>query len=315
MLIRWPAVLLLCLAVVQCGSQTPTAPTSPSSSLEPAPSATPFPVQAPMLPGDPTPSSPQTGGAEIFVGAGDIAACDVNSENTARLLDSIGGTVFTTGDNAYPQATEAQFRQCYDPTWGRHRSRTRPAPGNHEYNQKNAAPYFAYFGASAGPAGLGYYSYEVGPWLVLSLNSNTNIPAQVTFLKNILARSKHRCTIAYWHHPRYSSGEAEKVAAVRELWDVLYDGGAEVVLSSHDHLYERFAPQDKEGRVDLQRGMRQFVVGTGGAPQHVWKNKAANSEALFGGFGVLKLTLSANSYEWQFIPVSGQGDSGSGQCH
>ena len=252
---------------------------------------------------------------EVFVGAGDIATCDPNAESTARLIDSIGGTVFTLGDHAYPLGAEPEFRQCYDPTWGRHRARTRPSPGNHDYQQRGAGPYFEYFGANAGPAGAGYYSFELGSWLVLSLNSATNIPAQVTWLNNTLGRSRSRCAIAYWHEPLYSSGPNPKNPAVRDLWHVLYRFGVEIVLNGHDHIYERFAPQDDTGRVDRERGIRQFVVGTGGAALHPSMHRVPNSEILITAFGVLKLTLTADGYDWEFIPVSGQRDFGSGRCH
>jgi hypothetical protein len=259
---------------------------------------------------------PVIGGTEVFVGAGDIAACDGNSEDTARLLDGIGGTVFTLGDHAYPRGTDEQFRNCYEPTWGRHKGRTRPSPGNHDYeSSRTAGPYFDYFGLSAGPAGAGYYSFQLGSWLVLSMNSNASIPAQVTWMKNILERSRARCTLAYWHHSLFSSGDETKAEAVRDWWDALYDAGADVILSSHAHLYERFAPQDEWGRPDPERGIRQFVVGTGGAPVHRPGGRAPNSEALISAFGVLKLTLAADGYDWQFVPVSGPGDSGSGRCH
>ena len=252
----------------------------------------------------------------VLVGAGDIASCNPDPEATARLLDSIGGTVITLGDNAYPSGSAADFLRCYEPTWGRHKARTRPSPGNHEYESPGAGPYFDYFGASAGFVGDGYYSYEVGSWLVLSLNSNANIDAQVKWLNDLFARGIPRCTIAYWHHPLYSSGPSEKSPLVQSLWDVLYyKGGAEVVLSSHDHLYERFAPQDERGRLDLERGIRQFVVGTGGAVLYEPKGIKPNSEVLISAFGVLKLTLETDSYQWEFIPVSGRGDSGSGRCH
>jgi acid phosphatase type 7 len=298
------AVATLCLACIQCGSQTPSAPTPVAS-----PPSEPTPV-------DPLAITPPTGGTtEIFVGAGDIANCDPNAEATARLLDSIGGTVFTLGDNAYPKGSEQNFRDCYDPTWGRHKSRTRPAPGNHDYETAGAAPYFNYFGPNAGPPGVGYYSFELGSWLVLSLNSNVGIPAQVTWMKNLLSRSKARCTIAYWHHPLYSSGPNSKMAGIREWWQVLYDAGAEIVLSAHDHLYERFAPQDDLGHLDPERGIRGFVVGTGGGQLYATNDRTPNSEVLISSHGVLKLTLASDRYEWEFIPVSGQRDSGSGRCH
>jgi hypothetical protein len=251
----------------------------------------------------------------VLVGAGDIAQCDASSEATARLLDAIGGTVITLGDNAYPKGGEQEYRDCYDPTWGRHKSRTRPAPGNHEYESPGAAPYFAYFGDRAGPPGQGYYSYEVGSWLVLSLNSNANFTDQVNWLQDVLGRSSARCTVAYWHHPSYSSGASAKVAAVGSFWSLLYAAGAEIILSGHDHHYERFAPQDERARADPERGIRQFVVGTGGAALHAPGGREPNSEIVLATHGVLKLTLSPDSYQWDFIPVSGGGDSGSGRCH
>jgi hypothetical protein len=253
--------------------------------------------------------------AEVFVGAGDIAFCDSNAEATARLLDAIGGTVFTLGDHAYPLGAEIEYRQCYDPTWGRHKARTRPTPGNHDYQQRGAATYFDYFGASAGLSGAGYYSFELGSWLILSLNSNNSIPTQVTWLNNVLGRSRSRCALAYWHEPLYSSGPNPKNPKVAELFQVLHRYGAEVVLTAHDHFYERFAPQDETGRLDPERGIRQFVVGTGGAGLHSAMYRMPNSEVLISAYGVLKLTLGADGYDWEFVPVSGQRDAGTGRCH
>lgn len=305
---RLCAALALCFLCLECGDKTPAAPT-PVGPPQGTPSPTPPPEPVPE------PPPPLAGGAEIFVGAGDIAFCDANAEHTARLLDGIGGTVFTLGDHAYPRAAEPEFRQCYDPTWGRHRGRTRPTPGNHEYESPNAGPYFDYFGGNAGPRGLGYYSYELGSWLVLSLNSNASISTQVNWLKEVLGRSRHRCTLAYWHHPLFSSGPSAKNPALRSWWNVLHANNADVVLSAHDHMYERFALQDDGGTGDPVRGLRQFVVGTGGAALHSSVGPAAHSEVRISAFGVLKLTLMADSYEWEFIPVSGPGDRGMGRCH
>jgi hypothetical protein len=308
---RWFGLLALCLASLQCGGQTPTNPTPVVPPAVAAPETPPIPPPAEQPP--PPPSFP--GMPVVFVGAGDIAACDQHSEDTARLLDAIDGTVFTLGDNAYPRGGEQEFRECYEPTWGRHRSRTRPSPGNHDYEMPGAAAYFEYFGASAGPASLGYYSFDLGSWHIVSLNSNTNIAAQVAWLQQDLEASRRPCTLAYWHHPLYSSGPNGPTLAMRDVWRVLYRSNADVVLSGHDHLYERFAPQDHEGQTDPVRGIPQFVVGTGGAPLHASRERMANSETLIAAFGVLKLTLSAGGYEWDFIAVSGERDSGSGQCH
>ena len=254
----------------------------------------------------------------MFVGAGDIAQCDNNAEATARLLDTIGGTVFTLGDNAYFHGTRENFRDCYEPTWGRHKARTRPAPGNHEYESPGALPYFDYFGANAGPRGLGYYSFDVGSWHAISLNSNIPMgagSAQASWLRSDLAdHAGYPCIVAYWHHPLFSSGPNGDTPAVRELWRILYEAGADIVLNGHEHLYERFARQDPDGRPDQARGMRQFTVGTGGAALDQSAAPRPNSEARISAFGVLKLTLSAGSFEWEFISVSGARDSGSGAC-
>ena len=241
-------------------------------------------------------------------------------ETTARLLESIPGTVMALGDLAYPSGSVNDFAACYEPTWGRVKSRTRPAPGNHDYETQQAAPYYAYFGENAGPSGLGYYSYRAGAWLVLSLNSN--IPAgpdspQAAWVRTTLAANPTACTLAYWHHPLFSSGPNGDTAVMRDIWSILQQGGADVVITAHDHLYERFAPQDAGGRADPRRGLREFVVGTGGA--HLYSPKAIrpNSEVISSTHGVLKLTLKAETYDWQFVPVPGKSftDSGSAQCN
>jgi acid phosphatase type 7 len=257
----------------------------------------------------------------VLVGAGDIAMCGtVGSEATARLLDGIDGTVFTVGDNAYMQGTANEFRTCYDPTWGRHKARTRPTPGNHEILTAGGEPYFDYFGENAGPYGVGYYSYTVGSWLVLALNSEDlgETSAQIEWVKSELGRTHARCTAAYWHRPLFSSGPNGRNQDVQALWRVLYDAGVDVVMNGHDHLYERFAPQDPNGRPDLERGIRQFTIGTGGATLYTIGGKAQpTSEAAATGYGVLKLSLFDDSYRWEFIPTDGGGfqDSGLGQCH
>ena len=256
----------------------------------------------------------------VLVGAGDIADCDASA--TAALLDNIPGTVFTAGDNAYPNGSSADYTQCYDPSWGRHKVRTRPSPGNHDHNTSGAAGYFGYFGAQAGPAGLGYYSYDVGAWHIISLDSNIDMSAgsaQETWLRADLAASTKRCTIAYWHHPRFSSGTSHgSTGSTQPLWQALYDFGAEIVISGHDHEYERFAPQTADGTADAARGIREFVVGTGGAGLYSLGTPLPNSEVgNDNSHGVLKLTLSDGSYTWEFIPVAGDSfrDSGSGTCH
>jgi thiol-disulfide isomerase/thioredoxin len=258
-----------------------------------------------------------------LVGAGDIADCESpGDEQTATLLDRIAGTVFTAGDNAYSDGTAAEFSSCYASSWGRHKSRTRPAPGNHDYRTDDGAPYFQYYGALAGPAGLGYYSYEVGTWHVISLNSNIDMRTgspQERWLRADLTRLPSACVLAYWHHPRFSSGtEHGSDPRTRFLWQALYDQGADVVIAGHEHNYERFAPQTPAGAADPARGLREFVVGTGGAERYAFGQPLANSEVRNGDtWGVLKLTLLPDRYRWEFIPVAGSAfsDSGSGRCH
>jgi acid phosphatase type 7 len=264
----------------------------------------------------------------VLVGAGDIARCTSSGdEATANLLDSIPGTVYTLGDNAYESGTATEFANCYDPSWGRHKGRTRPSPGNHEYRTSGASGYFGYFGSAAGDPQKGYYSYDLGQWHVVVLNSNDLCryvscaagSAQAEWLRADLASNPAQCTLAYFHHPLFTSGNySPGFSEVKPLWDVLYSGGAEVVLNGHDHLYERFAPQSPSGAPDPARGIREFVVGTGGASHYGISTVQPNSQVRnTGTFGVLKLTLHPTSYDWQFVPEAGKSftDSGSTSCH
>jgi hypothetical protein len=264
----------------------------------------------------------------VFVGAGDIATCDAaHDSQTADLLDTIAGTVFTLGDNVYNEGTSAQFTDCYEPTWGRHKARTKPVPGNHEYLTAGAAGYFTYFGDAASPAESncksnckGYYSYDLGAWHIIALNSEIDVSAgsaQEKWLRADLAAHPNVCTLAYWHEPRFSSGETGDDISKKPLWDALYAYGADVVLNGHAHDYERFAPQDPSGQADPQRGIREFVVGTGGGALGSFPTAGKNIESRSGDtWGVLKLTLHATSYSWEFVPVAGQSfqDSGSDNC-
>jgi len=256
-----------------------------------------------------------------FVGAGDIAECTTpGAQATAALLDSAPGIVFTLGDNAYPNGTSQDFANCYGPTWGRHKSRTRPTPGNHDYRTPGAAGYFQYFGASAGDPSKGYYSFDLGSWHIIALNSVVAIgpgSAQIAWLQSDLAAHQTTCTLAYWHYSLFSSGQYA-VPAMRTAWQVLYDAGADVVLSGHDHFYERFGPQSPAGQLDSASGIRQFVVGTGGDYRQVFLAAAPNSEVRNNQtWGILKLLLHENRYHWEFIPVAGRtfGDSGTTFCH
>jgi 3',5'-cyclic AMP phosphodiesterase CpdA len=270
--------------------------------------------------GTPEPDPP------VLVGAGDIASCyDDNDEATAALLDEIEGTVFTLGDNAYDVGSEADFAHCYDPTWGRHLERTYPVPGNHDYRTEDAEPYFAYFGDRAGEPGEGWYSYDLGEWHIIALNSICGEvggcdegSAQLTWLRDDLAANPSTCTLAYMHHPHFSSAGHDDDADLTAIWTTLYAQGADVVLAGHDHTYERFAPQDPDGNADPERGIVQFVVGTGGADLRDFEAILPNSEARSSQtFGVLALTLSPDEYAWEFIPVEGQSfmDQGTARCH
>lgn len=289
------AVLLLCLA---CGGPTNPSPVEPPGG------------QPPLGFGD-----------AVFVGAGDIGLCGSRGPaSTAALIESMPGTVFTTGDNAYPLGSAADYQDCYHPTWGQFRDRTRPSPGNHEYDSPGAAPYYAYFGANAGPAGLGYYSFNLESWHIVSLNSEVGTDpgsAQMSWLIADLRTNSALCTLAYYHKPVFSSGEHGNHPHMLPIWRTLYENGVDVVLNGHDHNYERFAPQDDLGRLDAQRGIRQFVVGTGGTTLRSFATIRPNSEARAGVWGVLRLTLRPGRYDWNFLSVAGGSlsDSGSGQCH
>ncbi len=274
------------------------------------------------LPAPASISAPE--GSPVLVGAGDIGRCFWwSDQTTARLLDRIPGQVFTTGDNAYPEGSAEDFADCYDPSWGRHKERTRPTPGNHDYRTPGAAGYFHYFGAKAGEPGKGYYSYDLGTWHLVVLNSNIDVSAgsaQEQWLRADLASHPKRCVLAYWHHPLFSSSRRGKVA-MKPIWQALYEAKAEIVLAGHDHVYERFAPQTPDGAADSARGIRAFVVGTGGAGLDRFRTMAANSEFRYNRtHGVLRLVLNDGTYQWEFIAMRFPGrmrviDSGTGTCH
>ncbi|MEU4552434.1 CBM96 family carbohydrate-binding protein [Micromonospora violae] len=267
-------------------------------------------------------TTPPPSGDPVLVGAGDIADSGSGDSATATLLDTIAGTVFTTGDNVYDSGTASQFTNYYEPTWGRHKSRTRPSPGNHDYNTSGATGYYNYFGTSAGPSGRGYYSFDLGNWHVVSLNSNISMSAgstQEQWLRADLAASSKPCTLAYWHHPLFtSSSNHAPSTSTRPLYQALYDYNADVVVWGHNHVYERFAPMNPSGGADSSRGLRSFVAGMGGAGHYSFGTIQPNSEARnSSAWGVLKFTLHSGSYDWQFVPVAGQtySDSGTGTCH
>jgi acid phosphatase type 7 len=274
-----------------------------------------------------SPATAPSDQATILVGAGDIADCkDLScAEATAKLLDQISGTVMAVGDLAYPDGSKENF-VCYDKTWGRVKSRTRPAPGNHEFHSAGGTPYFDYFGSAAGDPKTGYYSYELGTWHIIVLNSECQdvggceaSSPQEKWLRGDLAAHPAACTLAYWHKPLFSSGSAHgNDPTVKPLFQALYDANADLVINGHDHDYERFAPQTPDGAADPARGIREFVVGTGGKNHRPFSQPKPNSEVRDAtAFGVLKLTLKPGAYDWQFIPEAGKAftDSGSGNCH
>ncbi|MGH2592257.1 MAG: metallophosphoesterase family protein, partial [Anaerolineae bacterium] len=258
----------------------------------------------------------------VLVGAGDIASCSSSGdEATANLLDTIPGTVFTAGDNVYESGTATEFANCYDPSWGRHKSRTRPSPGNHDYNTAGASGYYDYFGAAAGNPSQGYYAYDLGTWHIIVLNSEIAHgagSAQEQWLRSDLAAHSNTCTLAYWHRPRFSSGFHGNITSLNAFWLALHEYGADVVVNGHDHDYERFAPQNPSGVADPTYGLREFVVGTGGRSLTAFSTIQGNSEVRDSStYGVLKLTLHPTSYDWVFVPQAGGAftDSGNASCH
>jgi hypothetical protein len=273
------------------------------------------------------PQTPADQEPVVFAGAGDIANCQVaggaGAVATGNLLDRIPGTVFTVGDHAYPSGKADEFRDCYEPRWGRHKVRTRPAPGNHDYLTASGKPYFEYFGDNAGPERRGYYSYTLGSWHVVSLNSSISADRhsrQIKWLRHDLEEHRATCTLAYWHIPVFSSGphgtQPREASWMLEAWRVLYEFGADVVIGGHDHDYERFAPQDPDGKAD-PKGIREFVVGTGGGGLYNFRTIKPNSEARSNrSYGVLKLELRSTDYTWEFMVAAGEPfqDSGTGAC-
>jgi hypothetical protein len=267
---------------------------------------------------------------QVILAAGNIATCgSINDEATAALLDNLEGTVFTLGDNAFPNGSTEAYGNCYQPSWGRHKSRTYAVLGNHEYASGSATASFDYFGHRAGPQGLGYYSLDLGNWHIIVLNIHDysvgdELPfegsAQDRWLEADLAASSKACTLAMWHAPRFFSSNTPNYtsnAYVTAVWDRLYAAGVEVVLNGHQHQYERFPPLTPTGARDDSRGIRQFNAGTGGESAEMPIALAQHREVLSIDFGVLKLTLDDGHYAWEFVPaVSGQfTDSGSGTCH
>ena len=268
----------------------------------------------------------------VLVGAGDIASCKYpeGARATAKLIEKIPGTVFAAGDLAYEKGSADDFKNCYHPAWGRFKDRTKPALGNHEYKTPAAKAYFEYWGGQAGPEGKGYYSYDLGAWHIVVLNTNCDAKVlggcaagspQEIWLKEDLAQHPDSCVIAYGHHALFSSGVFKNHALhpeLRQLWQDLYAAHTDLVLAGHEHSYERFAPQDPDGNPDPDHGIREIVAGTGGRSHDLLGFATPNSELRnWDTFGVLKLTLAPGKYTWEFTPEEGKifHDSGSGVCH
>ena len=274
-----------------------------------------------------SPSGPSAGGGggaaggqtATIIAAGDIGMCGRPSvAQVANLVSTLPGELILAGDIAYFQGTAQQFRDCFEPWWGGFRSRWHPVPGNHEYESPGAAPYFAYFGAAAGPAGRGYYSFTAGDWLILMLDSN--IPAttgspQYEFARTQLEAQRTPCTMAVWHHPLFTSGPGEPARGMRDMWGLLETWRSEAIVNGHDHLYERFARQRRDGTEDPANGVRQFTVGTGGADLYNFVRITRNSEERIMRYGVARFTLRPARMDWEFIGLDGTVlDSGLDTC-
>jgi hypothetical protein len=281
--------------------------------------------------GGSSPSSPSPGGGggggvippanpnATILAAGDIGECGFGATQTGKLLDTLSGTLLALGDLAYMQGSAANFRDCYDPAWGRHIDRTKPVPGNHEYEtDRTAAAYYDYFGELAGPRGQGYYAFTAGSWRIIALNSEIPMSpgsAQIQWLRNELSVTRTPCTLAYWHRPLFSSGPNDNQPDTRDIWKTLAEFDADVVLNGHDHMYERFAPQDVDGKAS-STGIREFIAGTGGAHLYIPVAPKPNSMVRLSAYGILKMNLTTNAYQWEFLSVNNAVlDSGNGACH
>ncbi|MFL5720760.1 MAG: metallophosphoesterase family protein [Chloroflexota bacterium] len=331
-LVVFAATLLLLFGALNLTRRTDpaAAAASPTPSAQATEAAEATATQSESLaPTTPSPSTASPSASAdtdaVLTGAGDIASCSSGADKkTAALVDAIPGTVFTAGDNAYENGSVKDYRECYDPAWGRVKDRTRPSAGNHDWQTNDLRGYLDYFGDAAAPDGKSWYSYDLGAWHVIVLDSNCSKvdgcgadSAQGRWLAADLKASSSLCTLAIWHHPRFSSGIHGNAKSVDPFWRALYAAGADLIVNGHDHDYERFAPQDPSGHEDRERGIREFVVGTGGAEQRPFVTSRANSELRSTGtFGIIRLDLHRASYDWQFIPTSGDfGDSGTGPCH
>jgi hypothetical protein len=301
---------------------------SVATATVPAPAHTASPSDGALATGAVSGGSPTPIPSEVtLLGAGDIGRCDATDDDaTAGLVEARTGIVFTLGDNAYDTGSDADYRDCFGPSWGRFKDRIElPVPGNHEYQTPGATGYRDYFGSRAVPNGTTWYSTDVGAWHVVVLDSTCDKvdggcaadSPQVEWLRADLAASGARCTLALFHHPRFSSGTHGSDTHVGAMWDALYDAGADLVLNGHEHSYERFAPQDPEGHADDARGMMELVVGTGGAALRGFNDPVANSKVRASvSHGIIELRLNQSGWAWQFDTTDGAfSDAGSGRCH
>jgi hypothetical protein len=293
--VSWPLIIAGALAA-GCGGGSPSAPTG---------------------------GGPGGGGREgqiaDVVAVADIGWCgSTGTPATAQLVDSLPGRLLLAGDIAYPNGSAQDFQRCFDPSWGRFRGRWHAAPGNHDYLTPNASAYFDYFGAAAGDERSGYYTLVIGDWQILMLDSNVptqrNSP-QWEFVRRELDLQRRPCTMAVWHHPLFSSGQNGPNLYMRDMYALLEASNVDVVVTGHDHIYERFAKQTVEG-LPSERGVRQFIVGTGGAELYRFVTVAPNSESRIAQFGALHLSLQPTGYRWEFVLTNGGlGDSGNDTCH
>jgi acid phosphatase type 7 len=327
MFVRLPPVfgmaLLLgsALVLTQCGGGS--SPTAPAAVVEnPVPvtglPVTSDPVDVPITP----PVIPAPGTASTFINVlGDTGWCGSPALGPiSRLFDRFGGDIVLAGDLAYPSGTLEDFRNCFDPSFGKFKARMRATPGNHEYiGSVSADPYFNYFGDRSGPNRLGFYSFRAAEWTVLMLNSNLPIgrtSAQLAFVRQVMLQAPTRCTMAVMHHPFDSSSLNGPTPSLRDFWEVFYNLNGDLVINGHDHVYERHAPVNVDQRRDDARGIRQFTVGTGGASLYGRVRNAANSELLLSNYGILRLKLDPALYEWQFMDMNGNVlDPGLTICH
>jgi len=286
-------------------------------------SPTPTPRPTPTLAAEVTPDESGNLPTATMIAVGDIATCNAEGDSaTAALVEDLQGTLATLGDSVYEEGSDETYADCYDPVYGQFKDRTRPVLGNHDVQGDGGDAYFRYFGDAAGTPGEGWYSYDLGAWHVIALNSNCDRvgcgegSSQYEWLVDDLAAHANACTVAYWHHARFSSGPHGDIHAVEDLWEALDDAGADLLLSGHDHVYERFAAQTANGAADPE-GLVEITVGTGGAVHHEADRQAPNSEiAITDAYGVLVLTLHPDGWDWSFLETDGtEGDAGSASCH